>query len=138
MRENGADAEIFVEVIRDAASEQICAGYAIGGERQVRNDLRRNDGIACLHVEQGEIPFADAAIEFDAGVDGNLRAVEKANVAAEEGNELRRVAHKAKAEVILIGAFEEEGTFFGKEKREAGEIDLARVSAIHSLLQPQH
>jgi len=89
VREDGADAEIFVEVIGDAAGKKICAGDTIGRERKIGDDLRRDDGIARLHVEEREIPFADAAVEFDAGVDGDLRAVEQTNVAAEEGNELR-------------------------------------------------
>jgi len=56
-----------------------------------------------------------------------LRAIEEADVAAEEWNELRRFANEAEAEIVLIGAFEEEGTLFREEERETSEIDLARI-----------
>jgi len=127
MREKGADTKIFVEIIRDAAGEKIRARDTIGRERKVSDDLGRDDGIARLHVEQGEVPFADAAVEFDAGINRDLRAVEQADVAAEEGNELRRFAGEAEAEIVLIGALEKKGALLWKEEREAREINLARV-----------
>ena len=127
MGENGADAKILVEVVGDTAGDEICARHAGRRKRKIGDDLRRDDGIARLYVEQCEIPFADSAVEFDAGSDRDLSAVEKADVAAEKGNELRSFTDEAKTEIVLIGAFEKEGTLFGKEKREAREIDLARV-----------
>ena len=92
------------------------------------HDLLRNERLAGLHIEEGQIPLADAPVELDAGVDRNLFAAEQADPAAEKGNELRRFAAEAETEIVLIGSFQKKGALFREEQRERHACDPCRFA----------
>src|SRR6266404_1654861 len=128
MRETGANAKIFIEIVRHAAREQIGAGHQNRRECEFLRHLRPNRGFTGLHVEQREVPFSHPAVQLHPRVDGNLCAAKQSDPAAEEGNELRRIlASNAQSKIVLVGPFEKERSLLRKEKRKPREIDLPRI-----------
>src|SRR5262249_35654009 len=86
--DNRTEAQVVVDVIRDAAGEQVCALHDVRWQGKVLHDLRRYSSISCLHVEKGEVPLAHAPIEFYAAINGDLNTVQQPDIPAEKRYEL--------------------------------------------------
>ena len=93
---------------------------AAGEEVAPREVVRR----ANLDVKGGDAPFPRSAENLHAGVEWNNVSFDETDRARVERYE---VLAEVEAEVELVGAFQEERAFLGKEQRELRQIDLPRV-----------
>ena len=124
VRKDGAQAQIFVDVVGHASREQIRAGYVLRRKVEVLNDLGRHGGIPGLYIECGDIPLADTPTQLDSAIDRNLLTIQQAHVATEERNEL---FIQAKSKIVLIRSLQKKRPLLREEQGKAGEVDLPRI-----------
>ena len=114
--EDRADAQLPREVIGGATRKQVGPGDQRRGDRRVF--------VACLHIQQTDIPFPGATVQLETDVNRNLHTPVETDVAAEKRNEL---LFQAGPEIELIGALQKKGTLFREEQRKAGDIEPPRI-----------
>src|SRR5262245_44280318 len=119
-----SNSKVFVEIVGDSADQQICAGDNRRRQGEIVDNFIRHFGCAGLNIEKVDVPFPSPAVQLDAAIDRNLRAIKEADLSAEEGNEL---SAKSDSKRILICAFQEEFAFLGEEQRKPCEVDLPGI-----------
>ena len=85
--DDGSDAEMLIDVVGDTAGEQVSSVDFGRGQRQGLLNDGGHIGGAGLGVQQGDAPGTDVAVDLDAALEGDVVAIEQADIAAEKWDE---------------------------------------------------